>query len=209
MKNKGFILNCILLVFEVIGLTWSMIYTNSLVSFKFYTNLSNVLALFSSIFFIITTFVNNNCLSKISKYLKFVSTIGLLITFVVVLFVLGPSGASKNGIEGYMNYIYPHGLLFLHVLCPIVSIISFILFENHKDLDDIRWYLLAALYTFVYGIIVITIVYFTDIKSPYFFTDSKSMGYLKTFIFGLLFVLSSSIFAFSLVKLNKKFYIES
>ena len=53
MKKKALIFNILLVVFEVVGLTWSMINKHGLISFKFYTNLSNVLALIAGILFIV------------------------------------------------------------------------------------------------------------------------------------------------------------
>ena len=205
MKKKALIFNILLVVFEVVGLTWSMINKHGLISFKFYTNLSNVLALIAGILFIVRYyFFKNNIFSKICDYVKIISTIGLTVTFLVVLFVLGPNGAKTNGLNGYLDYLFPNGLLFLHVLCPIVIVISFTCFENHKNFNNILWYLVSAVYTFIYGIIIITLVYFTNISAPYFFLNSKTMGYWPTFGYGMLFVVASSLIAYVLVLINRK-----
>jgi hypothetical protein len=206
---RSLILNIILFVAEVIGLTWSMVEQNHFLDFKFYTNLSNVLAMFASLLYIIYYFKKNALLNNVMLYLKMISTIGLLITFLTVIFVLGPNGASKNGLKGYLDYLFPHGLLFLHVLCPIIGVISFTKFESNKKLDNKWFYILACLYTFVYGILVITFVYYKQISAPYFFLDSVKMGYLKTFLFGLIFVGFSGFLAYLLVFVNKKIYKES
>jgi len=207
MNKKALYLNIALVLFEIIGLIWSMVSKGAFVSFKFYTNLSNVLALVAGIMFILEYYlVKNNVFKNISSYVKFISTIGLTVTFLVVLFVLGPDGAKTNGVKGYMDYLLPNGLIFLHVLCPIVEVISFVFFEDHKNFNKPYWYILAALYTFVYGIIVITIVYFSDVKAPYFFLNSKSMGYWVTFGYGMLFVLATGLISLGLVNANKKIY---
>ena len=203
---KGLCLNIILFAFELIGIILSILSNHKFLDFKYYTNLSNVLCLFSSLFFIVCYFYKSRALKKIMLLLKLISTTGLAITIITVLFVLGPNGARNSGINGYLNYLFPKGLLFLHLLCPILSIISFIRFENNSILNKPIYYILSACYTFIYGIIVITLVYFKIISAPYFFLDSINLGYLLTFILGLIFVAVSSLISFLLLYLNKRRY---
>ena len=203
MNKKSLILNVTLLVLEIIGFSLSIISKRSFISFKFYTNLSNFLALLSSIFVLISYKLDNKVISNITNYLKFISTIGLTITLIVVITVLGPDGYKKDGIDGYLAYIFPNGLLCLHVLCPIVSIINFVFIEDNNKYYSYKWFLLSTLYTFLYGIIVITIVYYSNVKPPYFFLNSKSIGYWKTFGFGLIFVFASFLVSYLLIVINK------
>lgn len=196
--SKSLIFNMLLIIGEISGLIWAQVTQG--VSIKYYTNLSNIIALISGILFVISYYVNNKILNNISSYFKFISTIGLTVTFLVVIFVLSPQMALTGG--SYFTLVIPNGFIFLHIICPILEIVSFIFFENHTSFKKVRWYLLSCLYTFAYGIVILNLVYFTNVEPPYFFLNAKEIGYFQTFGIGLLLVLFTLLIAFILVTLN-------
>ena len=164
-KNMIFaiILNIVIIALEIVGLVLSVKRHGAKV-FQFYTENSNYLTLIVSLFFVFEGFSalkNNRLLSKWTILLRYVANCCLAITLVVVLFILIP--------------LRPHTLTFMlfkdsnlyqHLLCPIISIFSFLTFENQIKLKK-RAILISLLPTFVYGICLIILNLLKVVVGPY------------------------------------------
>ena len=202
MRNKkGLYLSILLFIFEVIGISLS-ISINKTYNLKYYTNLSNLITLIFTICFFINYSINNKYFNALTKVFNVISTIGLTVTFIVVLLVLGPNKAINSGIDGYFSYFKDQGF-FLHFACPILSISSFILNVKSEDFNNKIFYILTGLYPFIYGVIMILLVHFNKITPPYFFLNTHSIGVIKTFLFGLLFVLFTVVIQYVLLFINR------
>ena len=141
--------NFILIILEIIGLiiVWREIRWLMLM---FYTQLSNLVTLFSSIAFLI------NSGSALTVNLRYLSTVMLTLTVMITLAVLIPMGFSlrRMMLEG-------EGLIH-HTLCPLISITSYILWEQHSS-----YWLIPVCVTFVYGVIMLALNYKGAIEGPY------------------------------------------
>lgn len=111
------------------GIGWKM--------FAFYTMLSNAAALFASVLFLATGG------SRASVCLRYTASCMLLMTAFVSLCILVPMGA------GFKRMMLSDNGLYHHTLCPLVSTVSYVLFEPH-----VKIWLLPALVTLVYGIVM-------------------------------------------------------
>ena len=102
MKKKAIIiLNLIIILLELNSLSFDY----GLTSLFYYTELSNLLALITSIILVITSFKKK--LPNYVKVLRYISTINLTITFLVVFFVLAPKGNFYNMfIEVFLCFRY-------------------------------------------------------------------------------------------------------
>ena len=159
MKKKvSLLLNLLIVILEIIGFIIST-NVNKRIAIEYYTEDSNILALASSLLFVIFLLSKN----KIPRWLqlfKYMTTICLTVTFLVVLFILGPMLEFNYGWLFLSN-----GLLFQHLLCPILSIIVFIYFDDicFKKRDSIRGLYL----TIIYATIIIILNILKIIKGPY------------------------------------------
>jgi len=159
-------LNVVIVILECIGF-YLRINTSNKFFFKYYTELSNVISLFSSLFFMIfaikSIIINSISIPKWVKRLKYICTSSLALTFFIVFLTILPI-TNKD----FSRVMLSDSFVFHHTLCPIVSIISFVFLEDYgsntkKDL------LIACLFTYIYAFTVIILNAFKFIRGPYSF----------------------------------------
>ena len=145
--NPGIIANILIIVMELVALYLSPRGRGVMVLI-FYTQISNLLTTASSILFI--------ALGERAALLRYVSTCMLTMTFFVTLFILVPMGG------GFKKLMLERNGLFHHTLCPVLSVLSYILWEPHSR----AWYVPVAI-TLVYGLVMVYLNYVRAIDGPY------------------------------------------
>lgn len=143
------ILNLIVIVLECIGLYIS-ISARKLEIFAYYTQLSNLVTIVSSILLVLSGF------NDLTVFLRYLSTCMLVMTFLITLFVLMPMGG------GFRRLMLSGNGLYHHTLCPIISVYSYIVLEQHTDC----WYV-PALVTLIYGLIMLYMNRIERFDGPY------------------------------------------
>ena len=162
-KTLALISNLLIVVLEVIsfiilinrhgGITVGIVY--------FYTRLSNLLALIAGIFVLIVIIKNKSGeLPKWLSLLRYIATIMLFVTLLISLFVLTPAVGS------FYRMMIENQLKFHHLLCPLISIISFIFFEKGGVLTT-KDNVLALIPTLVYGIVMMILNAARVVDGPY------------------------------------------
>ena len=166
--------NIIIIVLELIGLyrrpgkfEWKM--------FAFYTQLSNAAALAASCICLIPG------TESISPYIRYMSVCMLMMTVFVTCCILIPFGGGARKLLLETNGPYHH------VLCPAAALISYLLFETHVDV-----WLLPALSTLAYGIVMLVLNARGIIDGPYPFFRVRHQKKAATvlWILVLFFVIS-------------------
>ncbi len=162
-KTLALISNLLIVALEVIsfiilinrngGVTVGIVY--------FYTRLSNLLALIAGIFVFI--FIIKNKSGELPKWLsmlRYIATIMLFVTLLISLFVLTPAVGS------FYRMMIENQLKFHHLLCPLISIVSFIFFEKGGVLTT-KDNVLALIPTLVYGIVMMILNAARVVDGPY------------------------------------------
>lgn len=90
--------------------------------------------------------------------LRYVSSTMLVMTFFVTVCVLIPMGGDPKML------LWSGVGLYHHVLCPILSTLSYIFAENHVG---IGWIWLPVLVTFIYGMIMLILNAARKVDGPY------------------------------------------
>lgn len=147
--NTALILNLLVIVFEIIGLYIS-IRTRKWKILYFYTQLSNLTALVSSVLYVFSAG------SPASVLLRYLSTVMLIMTFMITLFVLVPMGG------GFRTLMISGNGLYHHTLCPLISAASYIFLEPHGG----HW-LIPTLVTLAYGLIMLYLNWKRLYDGPY------------------------------------------
>lgn len=163
LEITAFILNLVIVMFETAGVVLSVL-NHRLNVFQYYTENSNYFALVVSTIYCIAFVVTKLGRKQLPTWvhnLRFISTSLLSVTFIVILFVLSPL-YPKN----FVKWMFLGSGLFQHTLCPIISIISFLLFENQSKLYK-RAIWLTLIPTVVYGITCIILNLTKTIEGPY------------------------------------------
>ncbi len=162
------IINLIIIIMEILSFTLLVdkIGNNPFNLLAFYTYDSNIFLLLSSILISI-----NNILILINKkesinknilLIKYMSTGCVTLTFLIVIFVLIP----LEGFESTYIQLISGNKVFLHLLCPILSIISFLIFERNPKLK-FKDTFISVIPTFIYAIILIILNLLKVVDGPY------------------------------------------
>lgn len=120
---------------------------------KFYTFLQNFIALAISILFCgfaIRELLGYGNVPELMKGLRYTATCGLAATMFVFAIFLAPrfkSGKSNSHTDLFGGLEPKKANLLLHYICPIISIVSFLLFERGTVLTDSEWTGYAAIPT--------------------------------------------------------------
>lgn len=189
-KNKiALIINIIILVLEIYGLGKN-IFIDHNPQLEYYTIDSNILALISSLVYIFLYKTKKN----IVKDFRFVATNCLLLTFLIVIFVLAPMYDFN-----YKLLMFANNFFIFHTLVPILSIISYIVFEDRSNKEY-----LGLIFTIVYGIILIVLNILGVVTGPYPFLMIKSQSVISSILWGILIFSISYGIGLGINYLNKK-----
>ena len=152
--------NIIIIILELIGLYlsskrggWKIL--------QYYTELSNITALLSSALFLLV--------GEKAAWLHYTSVCMLTMTFFVSLFFLVPMGA------GFKKMMLTNSGLFHHTLCPILSVLSYSLWEPHSY----AWFVPVIL-TLIYGMIMLYLNWKEKVDGPYPFFRVRYQSALAT-----------------------------
>ena len=179
------ILNLGIIVLEIIALIICLDTFGS-IDLVYYTIDSNIFLLISCILYLIY----RNRLPKIVQLLKYSSTLSVLITFLVVVFVLLPMYDFN-----YPFLLYDGPNLYVHVLCPIIAVMSFVFFEKNDLENTFKNNLRAIYFTIIYAIILIALNIEKIVVGPYPFLKVYEQSFLMSLfwvilIMGVAFILA-------------------
>lgn len=157
------ILNFVIVALEVIGAILS-IKRRGVSAFLFYTELTNYLTLLISLAYGIIGIVvlkNNRKIPSWLASVRYASTVGLVLTFMVVLCILVPLTPSE-----FTFYFFGDSNLYQHFLCPILSVVSFMWFERGILLS--KYSLCYGVFpTLTYGLVMISLNVCKILEGPY------------------------------------------
>lgn len=183
------ICNAAVVLMEIVGVVLS-IGRHGQNMFLFYTQDSNIFAGISSLIFCICAVSllvrkAGYIVPKWVKILRYLSTCVLMVTFLVVVLILAPSIAGSSVeelsfsmvkelnvdhtfsiVEAYKIMMLYNSMLFHHFLCPVLSLISFVLFEREPECG-LRVTLLAMIPTVVYAAVLIPLNIARVVTGPY------------------------------------------
>ena len=198
-RNTSLILNILIVILEVIGLVVT-VNINHKISYEYYTEDSNILAIFSSLLFVFYI-IRNKDIPRWVQMFKYITTIGLTLTFLVVVFILAPMYNFN-----YVFLLFNNSLLYQHLLCPIIIIITFIFFD---DIDNIRVIdnVIGINLTIIYAVILIIFNILGLVSGPYPFLMVREQGVIISFFWLIIIIGLTYFIGFILRVLSNKFYL--
>ena len=162
--NMSIAINIAVIILEIIGLRISTSERKWKI-FAYYTQISNIITLVSS--FVLVAARSN----ELSVVLRYLSSCMLTMTFMITLFVLVPMGG------GFRKLMLSGNGLYHHTLCPILSVTSYIMWEQHSSL-----WILPTVLTFIYGIIMLFMNGKGLFDGPYPFFRVRNQSKLATVV---------------------------
>lgn len=187
-KNEtlALIANIAIIVLGIIGIVQSYdVYSNRM--FVYYTLDSNVLCVVSSTLFVVFMLIKKSQKDMPAPVMKlrYASTCCLAITFVVAITLLSIMGEGTY-IENLIAKTIRQPFIYHHLLCPIISFISFIKFEGDRRLNKkvtIWW---AIVPTIIYGLILIGLNVANIVDGPYPFLRINAQPIYMTALYVIL-----------------------
>ena len=186
--------NILLIVLAGLGLYFSIVDKNA---FLYYSDNAGMFALSASILYVIIVLAKKEpnflCLA-----LRYVSTTCLVLTLVGTFYVATTTG------ENYLDSFIKGSHLFNNLLCPIVSFVSFTMFEGDRRLNKKKtiWY--ALIPTVIYGIIMLVCNLTNTFTGPYsFMMINDNPVYVTVIVFIVTIILNYVIGRFLLLSNQK------
>jgi len=195
-KDLSIIFNVLIIIFEFLGI-YLTIKANGKVNFVYYTEDSNILCLLSSSLFILFIAFNKK-IPKWLSILKYISTIGLVITFLTVLFILMPLYGFN-----YHFLLLDGSLFYHHLICPILAFVTFVFFDDLK-LFDFKDTVIGLTYTILYAIILITLNILNKVSGPYPFLKVSDQSITTSIVWFIVLISLSYIISYVLSILHNK-----
>lgn len=146
--------------------------------FKYYTYLQNFITLLISILFSAFYFFE---IFEFIKGLRYVATCGLISTMIIyALFLRKENIISK---EDVLNNVNPKIInIFLHYICPILSLVSFVFFEREIVLENGIWTMIVNIPSIAYWGIYIVLSSAKKWQEPYKFSNNKNK-WVEAFVY--------------------------
>lgn len=161
------IFNLIIVILELVSYSKSLKNRQFLKGFVFYTQISNFLTLISSLLLVIF-----GQLYYVEVF-RLMTVTMMCMTFFVTAFILVPmSGKVKE-------LLFSGTGLYHHLIIPILTTSSYIFAE---DRASYAWIILPALFTLVYGLVMVHLNSIGKVDGPYPFFKIKKQGMKKTVI---------------------------
>ena len=163
---------------------------------KYYTYLQNLLALLVSLVFsiyLVMHLISGREIPAFLEGIRYVATCGLVAAMLMFLIFLGAGKkialTEKDFLSGFSPKI---ANAVLHYICPILSLVSFALFERELPLSGGIWTSIAAIPSCLYWIAYLILSAAKLWEEPYAFVaqggKSKIQEILPLFLLPMLFI---------------------
>ncbi len=159
MNLAIFVLECIGGYLYFIRSGWNFV--------QFYTEDSNTLALITCLFLAVYEYQmwkgQRSVLPGWIQELKYIATVCLTLTFLVVIFILIP---LQGGIGSAYFFLINGSMLYHHLICPILAFVSFLWFDPMEKRSR-REIGMALLPTLVYALVLVILNLAKLVDGPY------------------------------------------
>lgn len=191
------VLNLLIFISSLSG-CFIIYFKQGLTMLMFYTVDSNILALLASLLvgiYALKAYKSGVKIPESIKMLKYVSVCCLTVTFIVVVLVLAP----MNGIKGYQMMLFSGDMLFHHLISPVLSILTFLMFDR-VSYSNSKSASFALIPTIIYAVILITLNLLRIVEGPYPFLRVYAQPFYLSLIWFILIVGGAYLIAYGLAK---------
>lgn len=194
MLIKALITNLVIVICEVLTLghirgKWNIL--------KYYTYLQNFLALIVSLVFSVCSIVylvSGRIIPEYIRGLRYAATCGLLATMFIFIVFLGAGKKIAITEDDFLFGFSPvMANIILHYICPILSLVSFLLFEREIKISNGIWTAIVAIPSCIYWITYMVLSLTNAWEEPYNFASkaNKIWDVLSVLLIPLSFIVIS------------------
>jgi len=184
-------------------------------TFKWFTTDSNVIMLIISIISIVFILLKaNGKIKKLPQWLKIVRLIGtaMLVLTMMVIFGFTIGSTFMPQVEMTLKGLYMGSNAFHHVVCPVVAIVAYLLFDDAKDIP-LKKTLYSLIPVIAYGIFYMVMAYThmegSGFKEGYDWYRFCSFGPIATPFVSIAVIGAFYLFTWLLWLCNRKINIKS
>ena len=146
--------------------------------FKYYTYLQSLIALLISAAFCVcgaAALMQNRSMPQALRGLRYVASCGLTAAMLVYAVFLSSSSRNQLTEADFKPGIAPGTAnLMLHFLCPMLSLVSFLVFERPIAVTDAHWTAFAAIPSCGYWIVYLLLSAFHLWEEPYALASAEN-----------------------------------
>ena len=206
MKNNSIrnflalILNIAIVALELAGFRMS-VNLKDITSYVWYTIDSNLFLLIVSAVYIIGNLfsvISNKNIPDWIRILRYISTCCVAVTFLTVCLILNPLVGGDMFNEGW---------LYMHLICPVLSLVSEICFEKEPKLE-FENVLFSLIPTILYTINMIILNFAGIVDGPYPFLRVRFQSLLASLTWGVVMFFGALFISLFVWILNKKLFIK-
>lgn len=195
-------IHILIVILEITGFIIT-IRCNGFLCFCFYTQESNLLLLITSIFYLYYTLIRRqSSLPRLLSTLKYIAVCLMSVTFFVVIFIFLPMTLPTDQ-QLAMHFLFGNANLFMHILCPILAVVSYLIFE-HDYSPTKRDTLWALLPTVLYACISMGLNVAKIVCGPYPFLYVYEQPVWLSIFWFLAILLVAYIFALLIRRIKNK-----
>lgn len=196
-------LNAVIFLAEIVGFVLSAAEFGAGL-FVYYTELSNILLAVSSFFVLFSAYFNlrKGCGTNYPTHLlRYAATTSSTLTLLIVLVVLTPVHPNPT------KLLFGGSMFLHHLLCPLLSLTSFLFFEKQESRNLKYSHIPFALISiFLYGIVLIVLNIINVVNGPYLFLRVHAQPVWATILWITLISGISTAVSFLLCLGNKKIF---
>lgn len=150
--------------------------------FLYYTQISNVIAVISSAIYIAGFRAGDGKFRTFVTVSRYLGACMLTMTFLVVVCIFIPFGTaeSTNRLLGSFNGVMHH------IVCPVISVVSYIFFERGARLRRAIWLPFCATAVYAFTIYALNFMRLAKAPYPFFEVYDHPMWELVLWFFGLM-----------------------
>ena len=209
--RKKKITNLIISFVTVMMATYALTYIftredGGVMTFRWLTVDGTIFTTFLTAIAIVVNIVEYERYTELTKTFVYLIRLSSAITEGIIFIVVMIS--QLPCFEDHMHLIRPD-MLMMHVLIPILTIVSFIFNDSPIGKFRLRWVLAGNAYALTYTVIVITLIatgVITQDKIPYFFLDIRQTGIPTVLLCAAAIFCIGMGLCYALVELNRRLY---
>ena len=176
------VLNLLISLFELYAVFMNFIVGKThfdFVQLQFYTHLSNIFILISSL--AATMEITKELCGAVKRthmavrILNYMAVCSLTLTLLVVVCVLAP----MEGKEGAKFLLFGRTNIFEHIICPVLAFVTFVFFGDFCDIGS-RGAVIAVVPTLVYAVVMALLNALGVVDGPYPFLRVQEQGILPS-----------------------------
>ena len=206
-KITNLIISCITVLLGIFAIYYIFVFEDGgLKTFRWLTVDGTIFTTFLTAIVVVVNIVEFRKYTELTKTFVYLIRLSSAVTEGIIFIVVMIS--QLPCFEDHMHLVRPD-MLIMHVIIPILTVISFIYNDSPIGKFRLRWVFAGNAYALTYTVVVITLIatkVITQDKIPYFFLDIRQTGVPTVLLCASAIFCIGMGLCYALVELNRRMY---